>query len=504
MHRRSEVFAFTTLLLLSSAGADHARAEGPERIPNAVPYRVSKPSAAKGRSGTATLNARALLRKTGETDVELTTGELDSSSGPVIGNITRAQVATLDARGHRQVVKEYTTSDSPGAYVAITYTGLPRGQALEIQANVTGIDGARTDIVSAMPRVKLRPDISVERVAAPAQVLARTPVVISGTIGERNQDVGARATCVLSVDGVDVDRADGIWVDAAGVVSCAFTHAFETSGTRTVAVRATDVVPSDYDLENNAAAVSIAVHHEEPFDFYTVDALSLETRRGGRYQSWSTRVDGPTVYGQDLETEELFHETSQYVGYYARIRGPIVLPITALTVVESTDGAVLRSTTLDTIDVPGCVTRYAGTQQLVFFYVCTAPDSPDGGFGLILMYQSAAGEVTYFSRGYDMSWHQGPDGTVVTDASYSWNRSETITGTNPPAPWGSTYTVDVALTSGGTLYAGPLTMTLQRDSTGYSFDWQCSEFTGDFGWTRFCQEYTDRRYTTSGYAGWQR
>ncbi len=88
----------------------------------------------------------------------------------------------------------------------------------------------------------------------------------------------------------------------------------------------------------------------------------------------------------------------------------------------------------------------------------------------------------------------------MTDASYSWNYSATTTRTNPAVPWGSTYTLDVALTSGDTLYRDPLTMTLQRDSRGYSLEWQCSEFTGDFGWRRVCQDYTNMRVTTSGYA----
>lgn len=504
MHRRSGLLAFITVSFVVSAGAHQARADGPERIPNTVPYRVSKPSAATGRSGTATLTTRALLRRTGETDIELTTGELDGPAGSAPGAIARAQIATLDGRGHRQVVKEYQNAEAPGPYVAITYTGLPRGQALNIQANVIDIDGARTDIVSAMPRVKLRPDLAVERVAAPAQVLTRTPTVITATIAERNQDVGARANCVLSVDGTDVDRAEGIWVDAAGTVSCAFTHTFNSSGSKVVGVRVSDVMPPDYDSANNVAATSISARDEEPFDFYSVDTLSVETRRGGRYQSWSTRSEGLTTYGQDFESQEVLQETSQAVSYYARIHGAVTLPITAVTATESTDGTLLSSATLDSIDVSGCVTRYAGTEHVVFFYICTGLGTPESNLGMILMYQRAAGEVTFFSRGYDVSWHQGPDGTVVTDASYSWNYSDRLVLTNPPAAWGSTYTVEVSLMSGDAMYTGPLTMTLQRVSTGYSFDWQCSEFVGDFGWRRICQDYVDMSVTTSGYAGWQR
>ena len=72
-------------------------------------------------------------------------------------------------------------------------------------------------------------------------------VVSTATIGERNQDIGARGSCVLSVDGIEADRADAIWVDAAGLVSCAFTHTFETSGAKSVSVQVANVVPLDYE-----------------------------------------------------------------------------------------------------------------------------------------------------------------------------------------------------------------------------------------------------------------
>ncbi len=61
----------------------------------------------------------------------------------------------------------------------------------------------------------------------------------------------SRAACVLSVDGIEADGADPIWVDAGGLVSCAFTHTFETTGTKSLSVQIADPSPSDYDTDNN-------------------------------------------------------------------------------------------------------------------------------------------------------------------------------------------------------------------------------------------------------------
>jgi len=486
------------MMLLVGVGTPQARANEPERISNTTPYRVSKPSAAKGRSGTVTLTARALLRKSGETDVELTTGELDAAEAPP-GSITNVQIATTNADGLRQMVKEYAHPVSSGGYVAFTYTGLPRGQALNVKANVTDVDLARTDVVSASPRVKLRPDLIVQRVDAPPKAVPGVPVTIMAVIAERNLDVGARAACTLSVDGTEVDRAEGIWVDAGGTVSCAFTYTFETSGVKSIVVKAADVSPWDYDLDNNTASASLTVRDLEPFDYYSVDGWSIETLLEARGGNWSTRSDNGTVYGEDYEETVYRREIHQYVGYYAEVHKPVDYPLTQLAITESMDGTVLRSFTLDDIGTAACFGRSAGTDEFAWFQICSIR-RPDGSGITMLRYQTAAGEVTYFSRGYDVSWHQSPDGTVTTDSSYSWNRSDT-SNTNNAVPWGATYTVDLTLTAGDTVYRGPLTMMLQRDTTlSQSQPWLCNESSGDWGWKRYCEEYTDLRVIVSGSA----
>ena len=471
-----------------------ARANGPERISNATPYRVSKQPVARGRSGNATLTTRALQRKSGETDVELASGELDTNDARS-GTISRAQIATTDGSGRRQMVKEYTNLEGNGGYLALMYTGLPRGQALEVVAHIVDADGARTDVVSAASTVKLRPDLFVQRISAPSKTVPGTPVVISATIAERNQDVGARASCVLSVDGIEVDRADGIWVDAGGLVSCAFTHTFETASTKSVSVRAVNVVPSDYDGENNVATTSIVVRALEPFDYYELSAASEERRQGSHVQDWSTRNDGSIVYGRDYELNSLVTQLEQAVDYYAEVRHWFDLSATRVSVTESTDGTVVRSFYLDEItsEPNGCVWRYAGTDPAVRLYICQHTLSTE------LFYVRLAGEVTYFSLGYDLQWHRAADGTTTTDSSYSWNGSDT-TRTGAPMRWGSTYSVDVVLTEPDAIYQGPLTVALRTETISNSTPWACWEYQDDWGSERFCGDSTDERILIAGFA----
>src|SRR5262249_3409393 len=111
------------------------------------------------------------------------------------------------------------------------------GSRIQVQANVRGIDGRRTDVVTLTETVKLGPALHVD-LSIPGGAVVGTPVVITATVTETNGQVGTRTDCVLYVDGQPVDRADDIWVDAGDAVSCAFSYTFPRAGTYQVEVRA--------------------------------------------------------------------------------------------------------------------------------------------------------------------------------------------------------------------------------------------------------------------------
>ena len=65
------------------------------------------------------------------------------------------EVKMTDAADRVIIAKEYNNLTSFPGYMNFTYTGLARGQMFRAQANVDGIDGNRTDVVSASSVVKL-------------------------------------------------------------------------------------------------------------------------------------------------------------------------------------------------------------------------------------------------------------------------------------------------------------------------------------------------------------
>src|SRR5205085_5661287 len=110
--------------------------------------------------------------------------------------------------------------------------------------------------------------------------------VVSGVMAEVNGDVGARATCRLFVDGVQIAAIPGAWVDANSSVTCQFQTSFSSTGTKQLAMRVTDVVPADYDPSNNDVTRSIAVVADQQFNF--MQAWAWDSQYRSKYHSDST------------------------------------------------------------------------------------------------------------------------------------------------------------------------------------------------------------------------
>ncbi len=487
-----------------------ASAQSPALIPNTVPYRVKAPSASTRRSGSVTLTTRAMLRKDGVTELELTTGELDAST-PQPGNISKVQVKMTNGDGQLIMVKEYNNLTSFPGYMDFSYTGLARGQRLDVQANVDDIDGSRTDVVNASPVVKLRPDVALQKISAPDSVNPGVPVTISATLAELNHDVGARAACVLSIDGTEVDRADGIWIDAGDLVTCAFTHTFDSPGTRTIKVTAADVVPWDWDLENNEATETILVlRPEENFTRIAANATAADVIYAHHDVSSSRNEYGAYANGTDYETNYYNRTNEQTTTYFANLDRAIAFPITRISLAQSTDGTLIDSATFDDFRP---TTSYGGTgwwsacgqvvgnsYRYTYLNVCSFQSAWLAY--TYLTYTHYAGEVTYFSSGYIRNWVQYSDGSTAEN-TYSWNYdSQSQTGTL--VPWGSQYSFDVTVSSGVEAYTGPITIPLSPFDYSTIRPWTCSDSSGDWGYRHFCTESTNIRRGLSGYGSWPR
>lgn len=215
------------------------------------------PSAATGRAGNAKLQARLLYAKDGASLLEITTGSLDSTEPPP-GYLAKIQVKSYDGDGEVVWADNYNNLVGEG-YRSYDYDRFVRGQPYQVQANIRGIDGNRTNVVTVAGVALARPDLAVTELSAPASAEPGEPVNVNALVAELNGDVGASAECVLSVDGVEVDRASAIWVPAGAPVNCAFTVELETEGEKTLTVALEQVNPGDWDTTNNSKSVTVVI-----------------------------------------------------------------------------------------------------------------------------------------------------------------------------------------------------------------------------------------------------
>lgn len=238
------------LVLVAGTAAPVLAQSNVPRYPNSRKYSDTGARPATGRSGSAVVETRAMLARNMTMVVEASTGALEAGAGP--GQIVKAQLKIGDRTQNFNGL-------TGGGYWSASVPGVARATSVQVQTNVRGIDPRRTDVVTVATPAVLRPDVAVRSVTGAPESRPQMPVHFYATVAELNGDLGARANCVLSVNDVVVDSADGIWVDAGDVVTCEFTHVFDTAGTYAVKVSATGVAPGDWDGANNSAATSITV-----------------------------------------------------------------------------------------------------------------------------------------------------------------------------------------------------------------------------------------------------
>lgn len=299
--------------------------------PNSEKYADNGAHPSTGRSGSASIMSRALLGKDGSTQVEATTGTLDAGTPP--GTITKVQ-AKLTHAG-QSTTNNYNGLDA-GGYWTTSYTTLRRSDQVQVQANVGGIDGNRNDVVTVVDVVKLRPDLLATELQVPASAHVNTVVEISATVKEINRDVGARANCVLSVDGQAVGQARGIWVDAGDAVSCAFANSFSQVGQHTITVSADNVVPADWDTANNAVSGTITIVSPE------IDVGVYNWGLRAESGTFTYRIDEWDDHFMDSGSEDL---RSAWIYGTAYDPTPIVMGPATITLAIIMDGQTVQTST---------------------------------------------------------------------------------------------------------------------------------------------------------------
>lgn len=396
--------------LLSTAHEQRARGvrggDHPKLVPNTIPYRAQTYRHASNRSGSASLTGRALLARDGSTTLELTTGDLDAPTAP--GSIVRVQTKLLDANQTLQAT--LNSNGAHGGAEVLNFTGRPAHSYIQAQANVRGIDANRTDVVTITERVNRRPDIAVLAVNAADKAPPATPVIVSATVGELNGDVGAHANCVLYVNGVEADRANGIWVADGDHVSCAFTTSFENAGNYLLEVKAEGVDPGDWDVSNNSGARRIDIVAENTLPLSGTASVSGANKVSGYV--YTDQWSGSSGANNVSKTDEQRY-SYQSASLYAYAENAVSFPLARVRVTQSSGLSTILSVDQSNVGVAfsGCayITASAGAG-----YVMVCPNKFRHGTNVWSSHY--AGVTTYFSRGVETGWDTW-NGTW----DYAWN-----------------------------------------------------------------------------------
>lgn len=256
----SDKLMSTTDALAPVGGLRSVDANGGKGSPfNPVSKKYSDNGAkpATGRSGSATISARALLGADGNTVIEVKTGQLDNAAVG-IGNIAKIQLKAINGTGVAIRTQNFNNLTGGGTW-SHTTDQLGHNAPIQVQANVRDIDPKRTDVVTVTANVKKRPDMAVESVINPARVHVNQAITITALVSEINGDVGGTGSCVLFVNGTQADQAPVVWVDAGTSVTCQFAHTFTAAGDYDLKVAFTGVVPGDWSLANNERSGTIEV-----------------------------------------------------------------------------------------------------------------------------------------------------------------------------------------------------------------------------------------------------
>lgn len=435
-------------------------------------YRDSSAPHATGRSGSARLEARALLGSDGVTRLLVTTGSVDAPDRAP-GELAKVQLKAYAEDGTKLFTLNFQRPTTRGSYEFLL-PGLPRGARIEVQANVRGIDRNRTDVVTVTETVKLAPSLSVS-IDPPAQVVTGVPTVITGTVRETGGDVGTYTSCVLYVDGVEVDRIDNVWVNVGDAVSCAFTYTFRQAGSFNVQVRlegqgsgvpALGPPPSDSDQVNAA--------DPNPTPTFTASVMDRTVAEERRYDETWWKPDGSDREFHQNNGEAARTQSFAMTGSIARAAS---FPLSAVSVQLGSSAGSWHSAAWSGLaaaapDANGqsCVNQLS-PEHGAHFYLCSTGSGYTGStaFG----YTRFAGTVTYHSRAFHRQW----DAVPGQETTYSWNNvSETYAGGGQMRPLGTAVTFSLSVTDGvGTIPVAGTVPLASFESSAVLVPYTCRE-----------------------------
>jgi hypothetical protein len=519
------VVLFVSVLVALSAVAWSLTNVPGNAISSSKHYRTSGVGNATGRAGSAAMTARALLGKDGNTTVEVTTGALDSSATPP-GSFGKVQYKPFDSAGNVLFAQNFNPLSNAGGYYTFVSPSLHRAQQIQLQGNIAGIDN-RNDVVTVVETVKLRPDFAVKGLLLPNSAMLTQPVNISANIVELNGDASATTTCVLAIDGNNVDQANNVYVDAGGSVSCAFEYTFSTTGSHTVQVTAASVVPADWDNNNNSISgvititnIGTAQYGFASFtgsDFSYSNSYSNEIWAQGYIRQNESDYSATTLNSQSSlavfssagctgATDAVLWQFPLTLSYSETMDGTLVYSFTDTGISGSIGSESVVGGTICNIPVTSFTNQSANNYSVDHWNFFFAGQAYDAQGTLVYSQQIVqsmrnAGDVSYFSTGYQCLYWYFPTCDSPSDY-YAWNSSSGQTlGT--VIPLGNTWIPSMTtVDSAGFRFSGTVSVPLTTIHNTYSQPNSCNSYGPDpYGFAyQTCSSSTESDAESNGSA----
>ena len=186
---------------------------------------------------------------------------------------------------------------APNGVGRLVLGDVARGTKVEVQVHVRESDPPRTSILRGDGIAKLRPDLVVAAVHAPAQTLTTRAVNVVADVRELNLETGAEARLTLMLGPSPVAESRTVRVAPGGGASAVFEDVrLEQASTAKLTVRVEGADPFETDTTNNARAHTIEVTEHE-----LVQSNVLVPSLGGYGAQFNNHVYAPiTPWPKDL------------------------------------------------------------------------------------------------------------------------------------------------------------------------------------------------------------
>jgi hypothetical protein len=385
------------LLAVPTAAFAQEEEPAPRPVPNRIKYQDSKPNA-KGTGQLASVEVLALLSQNGMAQLEVTTGSLDTGEPSSTANITKVQLKI------NSVTTNFNNLD--GGSFTLPLTDVQRYTPFQAHVSVKDLNGGNTEVVQVDDMVRRRPDLTIVSADGPGAVRVNQPFTIVATIRELNGDTGARTSCVLEEQNRgEIDRADGIWVDAGDSVQCMFSQTLDSLGKHIYFVRLVNTQPADWDSRFELQGLIVQGTTDKQWELTAAQRTIRET-----YVETSSGDPGHPTSGESTTISDAMH-------FNAVIAEPLDLETLNMALDETTDGKRITRFEGGFPPATQCILsdRRSSVYHICRFEGGLAMDAISIGSNALYVsrfwtqrYDPASGENVYTLRSINMTARFGP------------------------------------------------------------------------------------------------